>query len=38
MGAKFDIRGTRITEGAENNNRTAKSGNILKCFKFSRPF
>jgi len=34
-GEKFQIDGTGTNEGAENKNRTAKSVNILLCFKFS---
>jgi len=33
-GSKFEIDGTGTNEGAENKNRTAKSVNILICFKF----
>jgi len=31
---KFEIDGTETNEGAENKNRSAKSINILICFKF----
>jgi len=34
VGARFDNDGAGNNEGAESNNRTAKSVSILKCFKF----
>jgi len=33
---KFEIHGAVTVEGPENRNRTAKSVNILKCFKLVR--
>jgi len=35
---KFEIDGRGTNEGAENQNRTAKSVNILICFKILRSF
>jgi len=36
MGTKFETDGTGTNEGAVNSNRTAKSANILLCFKICK--